>query len=330
MRLSIPASLFLKSATTAILIAVSAFSAPPSGSNWQMSFNDEFEGTSLDLQKWDTVSVCCGHRQFDAYNLGSNCIVQNGILREVIRNGSINGSKYLAAAITTRSFKQQFGYFEIRCKLPSGNGLWPAFWMDGKDPLHYEIDIFEQLGCHPTRVWYTMHKWTGGHNQCNVGAATSSTLTTAFHTMGMEWKAGNTCDFYLDDQKVASSGTNCFYNDNIPALPICANFQSDNLNWECPPIDNTTVLPAYYDIDWIRIYSKSTTRVEPRDYQRTMARAAIKGAPPVLYSLRGERIGTIPEGNVSRRSGSAAKTGVAVAMPAVPGSPYAAARMIVR
>ena len=239
------------------------YADPPANGTWNKTFSDEFDGTTLDLLKWDTVSVCCGHEQFDAYNLGSNCIVKDGILREVLRKGSINGSNYLAAAITSH-YKQQFGYFEIRCKLPSGMGLWPAFWLDGKEPNHYEIDVFEQWsGCQPSHIIGTIHKWTGGHDWCDGGGADNSTFQTDYHTFGLEWKPGNDCTWYVDGKSFGSK--KCFSTADFAAMPVCANFQSDNLNFipGCKPIDNTTPLPAYYDIDYIRVYQNPEFELAP-------------------------------------------------------------------
>ena len=56
-------------------------------------------------------------------------------------------SPYNSGLITTQgSFSQQYGYFEITAKLPSGQGLWPAFWMlnAGNGGSYVgEIDAFE-------------------------------------------------------------------------------------------------------------------------------------------------------------------------------------------
>jgi hypothetical protein len=63
---------------------------PPAGQDWSMVFNDEFEGTALDLAKWDTIDVCCGHRDHDEYYLGRNCVVEGGILKEIMKRQQLH------------------------------------------------------------------------------------------------------------------------------------------------------------------------------------------------------------------------------------------------
>ncbi|MEO0813248.1 MAG: glycoside hydrolase family 16 protein, partial [Myxococcota bacterium] len=46
--------------------------------------------------------------------------------------GDFEGRRYSSARITTLDkFEQEYGRFEARMKMPSGRGLWPAFWMLG-------------------------------------------------------------------------------------------------------------------------------------------------------------------------------------------------------
>ena len=69
----------------------------------------------------------------------------------------LNGGKikpridYSSGAITTRgTFKQRYGYFEIRASWSGGKGVWPAFWLlpaDGSWPP--EIDVVEAHGDKP-------------------------------------------------------------------------------------------------------------------------------------------------------------------------------------
>ncbi len=62
---------------------------------------------------------------------------------------------------TYGTFSQTYGYFEIDAKVPSGQGLWPAFWMlpqSGNWPP--EIDVLELLGHDPSTYYVGAH-WSG-------------------------------------------------------------------------------------------------------------------------------------------------------------------------
>jgi Beta-glucanase/Beta-glucan synthetase len=48
--------------------------------------------------------------------------------------------------LTSKIFKQQYGYFEIRSKMPNSTGTWPAFWLTGTQSWPPEIDIYEWYG----------------------------------------------------------------------------------------------------------------------------------------------------------------------------------------
>lgn len=107
-------------------------------------------------------------------------------LKEVLFN-----NEYVSGILTTQgSFAQKFGYFEIRAKMPVGQGVWPAFWMladNGGWPP--EIDVIEGRGQRPGHLVMTTH-WripaTGVVKSCGFDFILPD-ASTAFHDYGMLW-----------------------------------------------------------------------------------------------------------------------------------------------
>ena len=107
-------------------------------------------------------------------------------LKEVLFN-----NEYISGILTTQgSFAQKFGYFEIRAKIPVGQGVWPAFWMladDGGWPP--EIDVMEGRGQRPGDLVMTTH-WrtppTDRVQSCGFDFMVPD-ASTAFHDYGVLW-----------------------------------------------------------------------------------------------------------------------------------------------
>src|SRR5215472_4060226 len=77
----------------------------------------------------------------------------------------LSGYRYVSGLISSQpSFRQQYGYFEMRAKLPRGKGIWPAFWLLPAD-LEWppEIDVMESVG-DPSKVYMTLH-WKVAQSQ---------------------------------------------------------------------------------------------------------------------------------------------------------------------
>jgi beta-glucanase (GH16 family) len=90
--------------------------------------------------------------------------VNNGMLRiEAARTAQGNWRSGLLASVDPKGegFSQCYGYFETRAQLPLGAGLWPAFWLIGKDRSKYtaEIDALEFYGDKPQGYSSTVHVW---------------------------------------------------------------------------------------------------------------------------------------------------------------------------
>lgn len=158
----------------------------------------------------------------------------------------LHGYEYTSGMISSRNgFTQAYGYFEIRAKLPAGQGLWPAFWLLRPGQWPPEIDVMEYLGSRPGGIELHAH-WSedGTHRSsgCRVALADA---TTRFHRYGVLWQP-DALTWYIDRRPVAW----------IAAKPgmdqpmyLLANLGVGG-TWGGPP-DETTPFPATYAIDTI-------------------------------------------------------------------------------
>jgi len=118
---------------------------------------EEFDYIGLpDSAKWsyDTEGNQWGWGNNEAQhytaNDSSNAFVENGVLTITARIDSMGGKRYTSARLITKGKGDWlYGRFEIRAKLPTGRGTWPAIWMLPTDweygawPNSGEIDIME-------------------------------------------------------------------------------------------------------------------------------------------------------------------------------------------
>jgi beta-glucanase (GH16 family) len=110
---------------------------------------------------------------------------------------SYQGSSYTSARLISKGLVERtHGRFEARLKLPSGQGLWPAFWLLGADldvntwPACGEIDIMEYRGQETQRVTGSLHGpgYSGGAALTgNRDLAGSATFDQDFHVFAVEW-----------------------------------------------------------------------------------------------------------------------------------------------
>ncbi|WP_443748752.1 glycoside hydrolase family 16 protein [Asticcacaulis solisilvae] len=171
---------------------------------YHLVWSDEFNGTGLpDSTKWsddtfaNTYDPANGELQYYTAARLENDQQQGGSLNITVRKEDMTGSPdyagqhYSSARIITRNKADwQYGYFEIRAKLPCGNGTWPAIWMVGSAgswPKDGEIDIMEELGRDPNTVYGTIHdNFNQGHN----GDGTAHSIADAcgsFHVYQLTW-----------------------------------------------------------------------------------------------------------------------------------------------
>lgn len=95
-----------------------------------LTFSDEFDGDSLDTTKWRAHDGG-GVRKGGYWSL-DQARVEDGnliITTQYIEDGEKGPDWYTCGLDTAKSHLQTYGYFECRCILPKGQGLWSAFWM---------------------------------------------------------------------------------------------------------------------------------------------------------------------------------------------------------
>ncbi|APY08799.1 glycosyl hydrolase family 16 [Winogradskyella sp. J14-2] len=171
----------------------------PDASKWIFEIGD---GTAQGIPGW-------GNNELQYYtDRPENVSVENGVLQITARQEPFAGSSYTSARLITKGlFQQKYGRFEARIKLPTGQGLWPAFWLLGDDsngdiwPQIGEIDIMEYLGDQPTQVFGTIHgpQFSGAESISKDYVLENDRFDAGFHIFGIEWSP-NKINFYVDDK----------------------------------------------------------------------------------------------------------------------------------
>lgn len=180
-------------------------------SEWKLVFHDEFDGQALDRSKWityfpfsaDGSDNCTACRYMGGTNsifMEDQVSVADGLLRlgvEAKETTWLEVTKQHRSG-TIRSIGQAaftFGRFEIRCQLPEGDGLWPAFWMFGGET---EIDVFEVCGEKSRWLKGSLHQW-GKTRFSNTGKHKGEDAAAGFHVYAVEWEPEEV-RWYVDGQ----------------------------------------------------------------------------------------------------------------------------------
>ncbi|WP_082591086.1 glycoside hydrolase family 16 protein [Sediminicola sp. YIK13] len=136
-----------------------------------------------------------------------NAYVSNGTLKIVAKKENYtayNSTKSYTSARLNSKFAFTYGRIEVRAKLPSGGGTWPAIWTLGSNistvdwPSCGEIDIMEHVGNNIGEVSSAIHTPSSFGNTVNKGIIEIPDTTTEFHVYAVDWTADK-MDFYVDD-----------------------------------------------------------------------------------------------------------------------------------
>ena len=203
----------------------------------KVSFQDEFDGTSLDTSKWgyqygcfdpaqhsqaqytdspDNVAVHDGHLSLTARYSPTKTKWDGSQVPRTCKNGDTTyDAPFTSGMITTKTKDGKVlyaapgtgFYAEARVKLPAGRSSWSAFWGTGTKggwPANGEIDIFESKGYDPSFLMSNIHTPRAGNpkkTQQHQGAMHGDTASsqTEWHTYGL-LKTADAIEFYFDGQ----------------------------------------------------------------------------------------------------------------------------------
>ena len=193
-------------------------------SDWRLVWNDEFDGTSIDTDKWSHEVNCEGGGNFEQQcytDSDENSFVRDGMLN-IVAKPSTDGEQlpYTSARMVTKNKGDwTYGRFEMRAKLPYGQGTWPAFWMLSTDevygnwPKSGEIDIMEAVNLKEINTAGEVENSTVGQLYYGTGSADQDGQFTNsgtqydnidgtnpandFHTYSVEWQEGE-IRWYVD------------------------------------------------------------------------------------------------------------------------------------
>jgi beta-glucanase (GH16 family) len=242
-------------------------------------FDDEFNASSLNTKYWNTCyenysqhfNGCTntGNKESEWYE-ATQVSVKNGSLVLAAQKKSVTGFDkqgtretypYVSGMVTTGRYipkappkwSGSYGYYEARIKVPSGQSVWPAFWLL---PVNHdwppEIDIMELVGSEPNRL-LTTYFWkdhAGNAQKDSKLTVLNQDLSKNWHVYAVDWQPGS-ISWYLDGKQVDTVKSS-----TVPTAPMQIIFDlaiGGNL-----PGDPTTDTPesAQMLVDYVRVYTK--------------------------------------------------------------------------
>ena len=258
---------------------------------------DEFNGTSIDTSKWsyEIGGGGWGNNELEYYTARpQNSYVSNGslyirALAETYKGPDGVTESYTSARMVTQDKGDwTYGKFEVRAKLPEGQGLWPAIWMMptfseyGTWPASGEIDIMELLGNDTTKVYGTIHYGSSSNQQSSGGNKTLSSggFYSSYHVFSVEWDSISVTWLidsvpYYSQTKSGIAPTNWPFNkDFFFILNVAVGG-----GWPGNP-NGTTQFPQSMIVDYVRVYQQLNS-----SYAKIDGKASVFQNENVEYSV---------------------------------------------
>jgi len=246
---------------------------------WVATWADEFNGDAVDETKWNfEINGNGGGNNELQYYTKENATVEDGKLIITAKQESYLGKEYTSSRLTTK-YKGDFlyGRIQVRAKLPSGRGTWPAIWMMptmsayGGWPDSGEFDIMEYVGYDPGYIHSTIH--TDIYNGA-IGTQIGypyymDGIEDDFHTYDLIWEPGHMVT-YIDDEQIGEFNYNAYYNQDFSYDQVYPFDQQFFLilnlaiggNWGGAQGVDTTIFPQTFEIDYVRYYEKDYASID--------------------------------------------------------------------
>ena len=236
---------------------------------WEDNF--DYEGLP-DPEKWEAQvgGHGWGNNELQFYTENKNVWVDGSKLIIEARLEDFEGKQVTSARIRSRGKGDwKYGKIEARAKLPKGLGVWPAFWMmptptsneEIRWPSCGEIDIMEHVNYMTNTVHATVHTEAYNHVKGTQrgGSLVIDDITDCFHVYSVEWSSKR-MDFRVDDKIIFSYApkedgkevTEAEWPFDKP-FHVILNLAFGG-NWGGAKGVDMSVLPARFEIDYVRVY----------------------------------------------------------------------------
>jgi beta-glucanase (GH16 family) len=185
----------------------------------------------------------------DPFRLEDSALVISAMPAPPELDEQLWGYPYLSGMLSTLdSHAQTYGYFEVRARMPEGQGFWVSLWLL---PVRYtwppEIDIAEVLGHETTSLYLNLHSTIAGSGPPFVPLPAAD-LAADFHSYGVAWRPDE-ITWYLDGEALQTWPTPADMHEPMHLLATLA----VGGNWTGPP-DETTPWPGELAIEHVRIF----------------------------------------------------------------------------
>lgn len=238
---------------------------------YNLVFSDEFRGSSIDADKWNTALtwgpdlVVYDQLQYyvdlqnfpdfgyNPFNLDGEILTLTAVETPDNLRAAANEQPWLSGVLTSAGkFDFTYGYIETRIDTQEGRGVWPGFWLLSSEfaGLKPELFVMEYDGSKPGSLFHNYNYQDADGNLRSPGQweVSSTDFSNGFHTVGVAW----------------SPQELLFYIDSVPRYRIVGqNVSSQNMYlilnlavggiWTGAP-DGTTPRPASIAIDYVRVY----------------------------------------------------------------------------
>lgn len=197
---------------------------------------------------------------------------------------------YTSGRISTQNLKTfTYGRFEVKAKVPKGQGYLPAFWLMANDENVYgqwprcgEIDCMEVMGQDTKKLYGTIHY--GNPHAESQGTYTiedgKESFSDGFHTFTCDWEPGK-ITWYVDGKKYHEESNWHSTTEGQGTLTYPAPFDQPfyiilNLavggSWVGNPNEETSFVDNPFVVDYVRVYQKDS-------YDENVTRPEVKFEP---------------------------------------------------
>ncbi|MDW7659082.1 MAG: glycoside hydrolase family 16 protein [Bacillota bacterium] len=256
----------------------------PDEKRWQLIWNDEFDGDTLDRTKWDYRLHLMGRRHSTFTDEGAVLDGSGNLLLKLIEKDGHYYSSHLQTGefcldrsgeaffkftwpignIRQPRFMHKYGYYEIRCKLQAQPGWWSAFWL--QSPVFgttinpavsgVEVNIMENY-TRNNKIIHDNH-WNGNnqngdHQFCESGDILLNDTPDGFHHFGCHWSPYGYV-FYVDGVETWRCDSPVSHTEQFILISTeCMGYRKSD---EPDEALKRAILPDCFIVDFVRVYDE--------------------------------------------------------------------------